>query len=186
MASTRVERVVAAAAQDVFDAFTRPEEIRKWHVPGPDFHVCIAETDLQVGGRYRIGMQPPDREEPHTFYGVYREVSPGQRLVYTSNWEPPDRDTGETLVTIELTAQGESSLVVVTHDGLPDEESCRRSHERLDGNPRESGGPLRLARREQDAREQGDHRPGDPHQLQQEVGSLGHGVPPSFSVALQE
>jgi uncharacterized protein YndB with AHSA1/START domain len=74
--SARVSRTVAASPQAVFAAFTEPAEIRKWHVPGPDFHVCIAEADPSVGGKYRIGMQPPDRAEPHTFYGVYREVSP--------------------------------------------------------------------------------------------------------------
>jgi uncharacterized protein YndB with AHSA1/START domain len=69
-------------------------------------------------------MQPPDRDAPHTFYGVYREVSPPNRLVYTSNWEPPDRDTGETVVTIELAAKGESTEVIVTHDLLPDQQSA--------------------------------------------------------------
>ena len=69
-------------------------------------------------------MQPPDPEAPHTFYGVYREIIPPLHLVYTSNWEPPDRDTGETLVTIELSADGDSTEVRVTHDLLPDQQSA--------------------------------------------------------------
>lgn len=67
---------------------------------------------------------PPNRAEPHTFYGVYREISPPHRLVYTSNWEPPDRDTGETLVTIEISAKDEFAEIVVTHDLLPDQKSA--------------------------------------------------------------
>ncbi len=123
-ARMRVSQLVSAAPAEVFAAFTDPTEIRKWHVPGPDFSVCIAEVDLRVGGRYRIGMQPPDREAPHTFYGVYREVSPPLRLVYTSNWEPPDRDTGESLVTIEFAATGSSTETTVTHESLPDQQSA--------------------------------------------------------------
>jgi uncharacterized protein YndB with AHSA1/START domain len=123
-ASMRVSRVVPASPQAVFGAFTDPVEIRKWHVPAPDFHVCIAEVDLRVGGRYRIGMQPPDRDAPHTFYGVYREIRPPERLVYTSNWEPPDRDTGETLVTIELAAREDATEAIVTHESLPDSASA--------------------------------------------------------------
>jgi uncharacterized protein YndB with AHSA1/START domain len=119
-----VRQVVSATCEQVFDAFTVPSEIEKWHVPGPDFAVCIAEVDLRVGGKYRIGMQPPDREKPHTFYGVYREVSPPNRLVYTSNWEPPDRDTGETLVTIDVRSCGGSTEVLVSHELLPDQESA--------------------------------------------------------------
>ena len=62
-----------------------------------DLAALAPEVDLTIGGKYRIGMQPPDRDDPHTFYGVYREIRPPHRLVYTSNWEPPDRDTGDTL-----------------------------------------------------------------------------------------
>ena len=123
-ASMSVSQVVPSTRDSVFAAFTVPGEIKKWHVPGPDFAVCIAEVDLRVGGKYRIGMQPPDRTEPHTFYGVYREVSPPSRLVYTSNWEPPDPDTGETLVTIELRPSNGSTEVRVTHDLLPDQQSA--------------------------------------------------------------
>jgi uncharacterized protein YndB with AHSA1/START domain len=123
-ASVSVRRVVPATPDRVFAAFTIPSEIEKWHAPGPDFSVCIAEVDLRVGGKYRIGMQPPDRDAPHTFYGVYREISPPSRLVYSSNWEPPDRDTGETRVMIELRDAGGSTEVCVTHEGLPDPQSA--------------------------------------------------------------
>ena len=124
MASMSLRRVIAAPSEQIFAAFTVPDEIKKWHVPGPDFTVCIAEVDLRVGGRFRIGMQPPDREAPHTFYGVYRQIEPSTHLVYTSNWEPPDQDTGESLVTIEFEPSGDATQVSVTHDLLPDQESA--------------------------------------------------------------
>jgi uncharacterized protein YndB with AHSA1/START domain len=57
-ASMSVTQIVNSSPDVVFAAFTDPEEIKKWHAPGPDFTVCIAEVDLRLGGRYRIGMQP--------------------------------------------------------------------------------------------------------------------------------
>ena len=123
MPNMRVSCVVAASPVAVFAAFTDPVEIRKWHVPGPEFTVCIAEVDARVGGIYRIGMQSPNRGEPHIFSGVCRDVRSPGRLVYTCRWEPPDRDVGESLVTLEFVAKANATEVVVRHDGLPDDQS---------------------------------------------------------------
>ena len=43
------------------------------------------EIDARVGGRYRIGMQPPDREQPHTSAGEYRELREPNHIVRTSS-----------------------------------------------------------------------------------------------------
>ena len=123
MPSMRVSCIVAAPPIAVFAASTDPIEIRKWHVPDPEFTVCLAEVDARAGGIYRIGMQSPDRGEPHVFSGVCRDVRFPGRLVYTCRWEPPDRDVGESLVTIEFVAKAGATEVVVQHDGLPDDQS---------------------------------------------------------------
>jgi uncharacterized protein YndB with AHSA1/START domain len=124
MSRVRLSWIVSASPEAVFAAFTEPVEIRKWHVPDPEFTVCVAEVDLRAGGRYRVGMQPPDREAPYVFAGVCREVTPPERLVYTCRWEPPERDMGESLVTIEIRAAGEATEVIVTHDHLPDQQAA--------------------------------------------------------------
>lgn len=124
MARIRLSRVVSASPQAVFAAFPDPGEIKKWHVPGPDFTVCIPEVDPRVGGRYRVGMQPPDREAPYTFSGVCREVEPPTRLVYTCRWEPRMQDMGESLVTIEIQPEGSRTEVVVVHDHLPHQQAA--------------------------------------------------------------
>ena len=57
--SLAVRRVVRAAPERVFDAWTRPEELRRWW--GPNGLVCTeAHVDLRVGGRYRIANLFPD------------------------------------------------------------------------------------------------------------------------------
>ena len=123
MARMSVRRTVPASPEAVFAAFTEPERIRRWHAPGADFTVPVAEFDARVGGRYRIAMQPPDRAEPYTFGGVCREVKPGERLVYTCAWEPPE-EPAESVVTIELRPEGDGTEVVVVQDELPDEASA--------------------------------------------------------------
>ena len=58
-----------------------------------------AEADARVGGRYRIVMRTSDGEE-HDVSGVYREVVPNEKLVFTWAWRStPER---ESLVTVML------------------------------------------------------------------------------------
>ena len=103
-----LEHVFDAPRWLVFDACTEPELLAKWW--GPEgFTSPGIDSDLRVGGRYRIAMQPPDGE---LFYltGEFREVDPPSRLAYTFLWEDPDPDDQETLVTIRLrAAAGEST-----------------------------------------------------------------------------
>lgn len=123
MPSIRLTQTVSATPDEVFAAFTEPAEIRKWHAPGADFTIPIAEVEPRVGGAYRIGMKPPDREQPYTFGGRYTEFSAPNRIAYTSQWEPPD-DPAPSTVTIDITASGDGTEVVVVHADLPDEEAA--------------------------------------------------------------
>ena len=120
MPSIRLSQTVSATPEQVFAAFTDPAEIRKWHAPGPDFSVPIAQVEPRVGGRYRIGMKPPDREQPYIFGGTYTEFRAPHRIAYTSRWEPPD-DPAESSVSIDITASGDGTEVVVVHSDLPDQ-----------------------------------------------------------------
>jgi glutathione S-transferase len=113
-----IRRVIAAPRQRVFDAWTRAEELRKWFAPGP-LTTAAAEVDLRVGGRYRITMRGPDGVE-HTVGGVYSVIEPPRRLVYSWRWEDKP-SAGESTVTLEFHDRGESTEVVLRHDGLPNE-----------------------------------------------------------------
>jgi uncharacterized protein YndB with AHSA1/START domain len=113
-----VRRTLAASRERVFDAWTRAEELRKWFAPGP-LTTAVAESDLRVGGRYRITMRAPDGKE-HTVTGVYQVIDPPRRLVYTWKWDDKP-SAGESTVTVEFNEQGRSTEVVLRHDGLPSE-----------------------------------------------------------------
>ena len=110
----------------VFEALTDPDKLAKWWGPG-GFTSPSIELDLRVGGGYRIAMQPPEGE---LFYlsGEFREIDPPRRLAYTFRWEDPDPDDQETLATLSLRDQGESTGLVL-HQGPFATEPRRALHD---------------------------------------------------------
>src|SRR2546427_12616018 len=70
--TVRLQRTFQAPREKVFQAWTRPEELKRWSAPG-DLTTPVAEVDLRVGGRYRIDMRAPDGTL-HRVTGTYREV----------------------------------------------------------------------------------------------------------------
>ena len=120
-----VRRTIRAPRQRVFDAWTKPEELKAWHAPGP-LTVSLAEMDVRVGGTYRIHMRAPDGNE-HKVSGVYREIDPPKKLVYTWSWDG-DHPVKDSVVTIEFHARGKATEVVLTHAGITDATE-RTNHE---------------------------------------------------------
>ncbi len=86
----------------VFDALTTPEGIASWWGPdgGP---VLVAETDPQVGGRFRVRFRMLDGSE-HESSGEYLEVVKPERLSMSWRWTGGAEDPGESLVEIRLRA----------------------------------------------------------------------------------
>jgi uncharacterized protein YndB with AHSA1/START domain len=116
--TVRVTRIIDAPREEVFAAWTEPQQIRQWWGPG-EFTCPEAEVDLRPGGRYRLAMQPA-QGEPFIVAGTYREVEPPIRLVYTWCWETgPAADGSESLVTVEFNERGERTELVLTHTDFP-------------------------------------------------------------------
>jgi uncharacterized protein YndB with AHSA1/START domain len=115
--SLTLKRRLNAPPAKVFAAWTDPEKIRCWFGP-PGVETLAAESDARVGGRYRILARSPDGAE-HDVSGVFREVVPNQKLVFTWAWKStPER---ESLVTIELKPDGDGTLLTLTHEQFFDE-----------------------------------------------------------------
>ena len=92
-----------APRERVFTALTEPAELVKWWgLSG--FTTPEIEVNLDVGGGYRFGMQPPEGE---LFYlvGEFLEIEPPSTLAYTFRWEEPDPDDRETVVRLSLEAR---------------------------------------------------------------------------------
>ena len=88
--SLTIKRRFNAPPAKVFQAWTDSKKVARWMGPG-EVKVLSAESDPRIGGRYRWLMKAPDGEE-HDVSGVYREIVPNEKLVFTWAWKStPER-----------------------------------------------------------------------------------------------
>jgi uncharacterized protein YndB with AHSA1/START domain len=118
--SLTLERFYPVAPEKVWRAWTDPRALSRWFGPGGPQPVALAELDVRVGGRFHIEFGGPQGTE-HEVRGVYREVVPNRRLVFTWVWPrtTPDR---ESLVSLDLRKAGGGTELVFTHAQLFDEQ----------------------------------------------------------------
>ena len=124
----RLTRTVRVSPERAFRAWIDPADMKQWYCPEGGT-VGNVEVDPEVGGRYRVVMEMPDRS--HIVTGVYREIDSPRRIVFTWRWEEEDdqRGHGESLVTVEFEDRGdETTEVILTHEKLETAES-RDGHE---------------------------------------------------------
>src|SRR5262249_34755121 len=93
-------RRIAARPSIVFDALTTPEGIAHWWGPD-DGPVLVAETDVRVGGRFRVRFRMRDGSE-HESSGEYLEVRRPERLVMSWRWLCGEEDPNESRVEFDL------------------------------------------------------------------------------------
>jgi uncharacterized protein YndB with AHSA1/START domain len=115
-----LERFYPVAPEKVWRAWTDPQALSRWFGPGGPQPVALAELDVRVGGRFRVLFGGADGSE-HEVQGVYREVVPNRRLVFTWTW-PRTTPERESLVTIEFRQAGRGTGLVFTHEQHFDEE----------------------------------------------------------------
>jgi len=93
------------------------------------FTVLSAEVDVRVGGGWRVTMRSPEGRQ-HTSKGIYRELVPPERLVFTFAWEgDEDGEPGhETLVTLSFTEEGGKTRMAF-HQAVFASAESRDAHE---------------------------------------------------------
>lgn len=117
--SLALKRRLKAPPQKVYEAWTQPEKMIRWWGMGGE-RTPIAETDLRIGGRYRVQFWGPDGEH-HSVSGVYREVEPPRKLVFSWAWQStPER---ESQVTIDIRPDADGSILTLTHENFFDEQA---------------------------------------------------------------
>lgn len=122
--SLTIKRRFKAAPAKVFAAWTEPEKMNRWLGP-VDVKRVETGTDLRVGGRYFIRMVMANDE--HYSSGVYREIVPNEKLVFTWAWKStPER---ESLVTVTIKPDGDGSIMTLLHEQFFDE-AARDNHNR--------------------------------------------------------
>jgi uncharacterized protein YndB with AHSA1/START domain len=98
-----IRRTFDAPRELVWKAFTELERARQWWGP-KDFTVPVLEMDMRPGGAWHAVMRSPDgKEYPQS--GVYREIVPPERLVFTLIWDDEGPDS-EMLCTFTFAERG--------------------------------------------------------------------------------
>jgi len=125
--SLTITRRVRARPEKVYAAWTEPEQLVRWFGPATvKPGSARADLDLRVGGRYRISFEAQSGEY-YEVGGIYREVVPNERLVFSWAWHStPER---ESLVTVQLKPDGGGTLLVFNHAQFFDE-AARDNHQR--------------------------------------------------------
>lgn len=125
--SLTLSRRIRARPEKVYAAWTQAEQMIQWFGPATVKPGTLrAETDVRVGGRYRICFEN-DTGEYFEVGGVYREVVPNERLVFSWAWHStPER---ESVVTVQLKPEEGGTLLVFNHAQFFDE-TARDNHQR--------------------------------------------------------
>lgn len=95
-AFVRLNKLVQAPAQKVYDAWLDPAQIKRWWMPGEKAVCTNAQVDARVGGSYRIAMGEM------AGVGTFVELDPPHRIVMTWNWEGGPPMAVNSQITIEL------------------------------------------------------------------------------------
>lgn len=127
--SLTLKRHIKANPEKVFAAWTQAEHLKNWFGPGK---VCVetAETDLKVGGRFRIVMVSPDGEY-HRVGGTYKEIVENERVVFSWAWESTPERVSQ--VTIKLAAKDGGTNLTLIHEQFADEETRDKHSEGWNG-----------------------------------------------------
>src|SRR6195256_2249833 len=102
-------RVFDAPRNLVFEAFTKPELLKRWYGPR-GWSLATCDVDLKVGGGFRFVLRGPDGQEMG-MRGVYREIVPPERTIHMESF---DDFPGESQVTSVFTEQGGKTTLTAT------------------------------------------------------------------------
>ena len=104
-------RTFDAPRRMVWDAYTKPELIRRWLLGPEGWTMPVCEVDLRVGGTYRFVWRKGDQEMG--MGGVYREIVAPERLVNTERFDQPWYE-GEAMATLTLVEQAGKTTITTT------------------------------------------------------------------------
>jgi uncharacterized protein YndB with AHSA1/START domain len=115
----RIERTFDAPAEDVFDAWTSPEVIRRWFKPGQGWGEASAEVDLRVGGAVRVVMRDPDGNDVGAG-GEYTLIERPRRLAFT--WTFDDDPSNQQMIELEFNERDGATTVLFVNSDISNEE----------------------------------------------------------------
>lgn len=133
----QLNRVFDAPRELVFKAWTDADHFQRWFGAAACEGSALesAKLDARVGGKYRLKVRRADGVF-WTTVGVYREVKPPERLVFTWQFEKDgsgdefgEVEPPEMLVTVEFKARGKQTELILTHEKFASDESRDRHND---------------------------------------------------------
>jgi uncharacterized protein YndB with AHSA1/START domain len=116
----RIERTFDAPIEDVFEAWTSEQVLRRWMHANPDWETPTAEIDLRVGGRVRVVMRDPADGAEYGAVGEYTVIEPPHRLAFTWVWdEDPDNPQ---MIELEFSERDGATTVLMINSGITTEQ----------------------------------------------------------------
>jgi uncharacterized protein YndB with AHSA1/START domain len=123
-----ITRTFDGPARLVFEAWTRPELLKRWWAPrSSGMSLLSCEADVRVGGKYRFEFGHEGSKPVMAFFGKYVEVVPNARLVWTN--EESDDGAVSTLTF----AEKDGKTLLVLHEIYPSKEALDASIEGMEG-----------------------------------------------------
>jgi uncharacterized protein YndB with AHSA1/START domain len=120
-------RTPAVPRQLIWDCWTQPKHISHFFIPAPH-KVTAVDIDLRVGGRFNTTFEVDGNVIDNQ--GVYLEVVPGEKLVftdaYTEGWKPAPEPFMTAILLLADAAGGGTTYTAIARDRNPD---TRKAHE---------------------------------------------------------
>lgn len=124
-----LERVVDVPRDLVWDAWTRPEHLKRWLAPAP-WTIMDCEVDLRPGGIFRFVMRSPEGQD-YPNVGCFLEIVSQERLVWTDallpGFRPSENPFFTAIITLETQGTGTRYTAIARHGN----ESTRQRHEEM-------------------------------------------------------
>jgi uncharacterized protein YndB with AHSA1/START domain len=114
--SLRIARTFDAPPPRVYRAWTDAAEMARWYSPADGMLLTIDALDVRVGGGFQATFGLPG-EVPYVETGQYREVVPGERLVFDMCIARDGTVLSRTRCTVEFLARGARTQLVLTDEG---------------------------------------------------------------------
>ncbi|MEI6114748.1 MAG: SRPBCC family protein [Burkholderiales bacterium] len=105
-----VETAVAAPIEEVWRAYTTPEDIKQWNAASNDWHTTAAAVDLRVGGAFSSRMEAKDGSMGFDFSGIYTNIVKHKLIEYSF---------GDRKAQVEFSESPNGVRVCVTFDSEP-------------------------------------------------------------------
>jgi uncharacterized protein YndB with AHSA1/START domain len=124
----QVTRDFHAPRRLVFDAFTKPELVRRWLLGPPGWSMPVCEIDLKAGGRYRYLWRNEADGTEMGMGGIFREIVPLERLVATEKFDESWYG-GEALDTTVFSERAGITRIAITvlYESMEARDTARRS-----------------------------------------------------------